>query len=46
MSLADFRLLYAGMVDNTNPEVTEPVQEKITRRTREAHQSQRKRRGW
>lgn len=37
LSVEEFRLLYAGMTDNLNPEQTEPVAEAMGRRTREAH---------
>lgn len=37
LSLGEFRLLYAGMVDQVNPEATEPDEEKVARLVREAH---------
>ena len=48
LSIAEFRLLYAGMIDIEAPDVTEPLEEQASRLTREAHQraASKKRGGW
>lgn len=44
LSLGEFRLLYAGMIDLENPEAAEPREETVARKVREAHLRSRK--GW
>jgi len=37
LSVPAFRMLYAGMIDNTNPEQTDPLSEVMARRVRASH---------
>lgn len=43
LSLGEFRMLLAGMTDNTNPEVTMPLEELVSQRVREMHLRHKKR---
>lgn len=50
MPAEDYLFLLLGMIDNVNPEATEPLEDRIARKTREAaaaaHSNAKKRGGW
>ena len=47
LSVAEFRLLFAGMIDELHPEMTEPLLDIVNRKVRTAHAARSgKKGGW